>query len=193
MVYNLARRQTGLDDGDDDDGDYWGYSTTATAVKWAFVAAILLLFLLWFVGGYYHAQRRLKKGLPPLAYHRFLLPHHQRTRFMPQPQYAVYPQQNGYGESYPLQAFPPPAYNAEHIPPPMYQPPEGASKANPTQDWVAQPPPGPPPGHHDEGQSSNATQTVALNHASASQDNPAAEQPIQTHKPSFAARINPFK
>ena len=28
---------------------------------------------MWFIGGYYHAQRRIKKGLLPLAYHRVSL------------------------------------------------------------------------------------------------------------------------
>jgi len=37
------------------------------------MALIFFLFLAWFVGGYYHAQRRMKKGLPPLAYHRVRL------------------------------------------------------------------------------------------------------------------------
>lgn len=46
------------------------YEQTAIAIKWAFVGAIVLLFLLWFIGGYYHAQSRIRKGLPPLAYHR---------------------------------------------------------------------------------------------------------------------------
>jgi hypothetical protein len=43
---------------------------TAYAVKWAIIAAIFLIFSLYFVGGYLHAQRRMKRGLPPLAYHR---------------------------------------------------------------------------------------------------------------------------
>jgi hypothetical protein len=42
----------------------------ASAVKWSIVAAIFLIAFLWFVGGYYHAQSRMKKGMPPLAYHR---------------------------------------------------------------------------------------------------------------------------
>ena len=32
-----------------------------------------MLFLVIFVGGYWHAQRRMRKGLPPLAYHRVRL------------------------------------------------------------------------------------------------------------------------
>ncbi|KAI4238745.1 MAG: hypothetical protein LQ352_007838 [Teloschistes flavicans] len=41
---------------------------------------------------------------------------------------------------------PPPAYNTNEMPPPpMYEPPAGASKANPDQQFA--PPSGPPPGH----------------------------------------------
>jgi hypothetical protein len=43
---------------------------TAYAIKWAIIAAIILIFCLYFLGGYMHAQRRMKRGLPPLAYHR---------------------------------------------------------------------------------------------------------------------------
>ena len=63
----------GDDDDDFDDGrhySYWGYDRTAFIVKWVLVAVFLFLILLWLVGGYYHAQSRMKKGLPPLLYHR---------------------------------------------------------------------------------------------------------------------------
>ncbi|KAL7783817.1 hypothetical protein V8C37DRAFT_413614 [Trichoderma ceciliae] len=39
-------------------------------VKWSIVAAIFLGFLIFLLGGYLHLQSRLKKGLPPLGYHR---------------------------------------------------------------------------------------------------------------------------
>ena len=54
----------------DNGSGYWWYSPTAIIVKWSIFGFIVLLFLLWFGGGYMHAQRRLKKGLPPLTYHR---------------------------------------------------------------------------------------------------------------------------
>jgi len=87
----LAKRQ-GFNDGDcmnssGCNNDWWWYSPvsfqiwhtrelsantrqTAAAIKWSIVGAIFVLFLVLFVGGYWHAQRRMKKGLPPLAYHR---------------------------------------------------------------------------------------------------------------------------
>ena len=42
----------------------------AVGIKWGIVGALILIFVLWIVGGYYHAKRRIAKGLPPLAYHR---------------------------------------------------------------------------------------------------------------------------
>lgn len=42
----------------------------ASAIKWAIMGAVFLIAILWSMGGYYHAQRRMKKGLRPLAYHR---------------------------------------------------------------------------------------------------------------------------
>ena len=60
-----------INDGWDDDRDYyWGYSPTAAIIKWTIVGVIVILICLWLIGGYFHAQRRMKKGLPPLLYHR---------------------------------------------------------------------------------------------------------------------------
>lgn len=42
----------------------------AYAIKFAILASIFVVFVAYFLGGYLHAQRRIKKGLPPLAYHR---------------------------------------------------------------------------------------------------------------------------
>ncbi|KAL8940251.1 MAG: hypothetical protein Q9216_002905 [Gyalolechia sp. 2 TL-2023] len=130
MVY-LGKRDWD-DDGDAYD-DGWWYSDTAEAIKWAIVAAIFLAILLFFAGGYFHAQRRMKKGQAPLRYHR-------------QNPYEMQP--------YPP---PPPGMSSDHIidladssayhhnempPPPRYEPPQGASKTNPNQQYTV--PPGPP-------------------------------------------------
>lgn len=65
------------------------------------------------------------------------------------------------------------AYNAEHYAPPQYQPPEGASKINPEQDYTA-PLPGAPPGDAGRGESSHAAASGALasvNHEHTESDN----------------------
>ena len=102
------------------------------AVRYSIVAILFAALLASFVGGYYHAQSRVRKGLPPLAYHRWMV---RRSYYYPpqqQQQYA-YPQQNSYGmEGYPP---PPPAYDRAEVPPPVYQPPQGASKAMADQNW----------------------------------------------------------
>ncbi|KAL9130507.1 MAG: hypothetical protein Q9217_001327 [Psora testacea] len=196
------------DDDDDDDGRWWGYSPTATAVKWSLIGALLLLVLIWLIGGYYHARRRVKKGQTPLPYHRFLLPRHQRVRHAPQPPFTFY--QQGYSEGgYPIHAYPPPgkagpkrsasskltltAYNAEQPAPPVYQPPEGGSKVNSSQDWIANPPLGPPPAHANAGESSSATNHSHLNHGTSGQQIGDTRPQIQGTKPGLLLRLNPFK
>ncbi|KAL8724552.1 MAG: hypothetical protein Q9181_006775 [Wetmoreana brouardii] len=132
MVY--IRKRDDLDDGYDDDGNWW-YSDTAEAIKWAVVAAIFLAVVLFFVGGYFHAKRRIRRGQPPLPYHR-------RMRYPPAQQFTFYRHQQGPYEMNPYPP-PPPAYHNDMPPPPQYEPPQGASKANPDQSYTA--PPGPPP------------------------------------------------
>lgn len=63
---DLVARQVYYGDGD----GWWYYSETAFIIKWVVTAVIVLALILFFVGGYFHAQRRMKKGLPPLRYHR---------------------------------------------------------------------------------------------------------------------------
>lgn len=77
---------------------------TAYAIKWAIVSLMFVFFLVFFVGGYFHAQRRIKKGLPPLRYHRWFLPRRQRMIYMnggngsvPQNQFSFY------NQAYPMQ------------------------------------------------------------------------------------------
>lgn len=84
------------------------------------------------------------------------------------------------------------AYNTGHAPPPVYQPPEGGSKVNPTQDWAV-PPPDPPQGYVYAGESSNAMHNVPLHQATASQENAAADLPHRTAKPGMMANLSPFR
>ncbi|KAL8632361.1 hypothetical protein Q9189_001933 [Teloschistes chrysophthalmus] len=178
----LGKRQTTYG-GDttivDDDGNWW-YSGTAEAIKWAIVAGIFFAVLLFFIGGYIHAKRRVRKGQQPLAYHRWLLRRSQRTRYPP-----ARPYYNPHGNPYEMNAYPPPppAYNSNEMPPPpMYEPPAGASKANPDQHYA--PPSGPPPGH----EASNAGPSTPTMHGA----NSSAEQynnvPLRDEESQLPAR-----
>lgn len=119
-----------------------GYGVRYAIIALIFIAIALLLF-----GAYFHAQRRIRKGLPPLAYHRWLISRRRRA--------TPYPQQNNYAyyqqhdpayppqQGYPMQNMgnhgnaefqpPPPAYGNWEAPP-VYQPPQGASKVAANQN-----------------------------------------------------------
>jgi len=138
-----------------DENQYWWYSRSAYIAKWSIFGAFLLIFLLWFLGGYLHAQRRMKKGLPPLRYHKFLVPYAQRAQFDLglQNQFSFYRAQNqGYG----MDETPPPIYDPNHVPPPTYQPPEGPFKVHANQDY-AMPPPDPSPRQTENGPATPTT------------------------------------
>ena len=108
-----------------------------------FVAIISALLI-----SYSHAKRRIRRGQPPLAYHRWMVnrtPPPQRNRFDDPYGYARYNgNNNGNPDAYPMRGWapPPPAYTNQEAPPPVYQPPEGATKVNPDQAFVRQMPPG---------------------------------------------------
>ena len=115
------------------------------AVRYAVVALLFATILLFFVGGYVHARRRLNKGLAPLPYHRWMVRRYmhppsqqQGYQFHPQPQYQGYQMEN--------YAPPPPAYTAADAPPPVYQPPVGGSKVLADQSYVYKQPLPPTPG-----------------------------------------------
>ena len=104
------------------------------ATRYAIVAFLFGAILLFFVGGYYHAKRRLRKGQAPLPYHRWMV---RRQYYYPtQPRYAYPPDPNG--PSYGMEGYPPPppAYNNAEAPPPVYQPPQGATKAMADQNFA---------------------------------------------------------
>ncbi|KAH6900240.1 hypothetical protein B0T10DRAFT_20657 [Thelonectria olida] len=152
----LQRRADDTDTDDnvvylDDDGVYWWYTDTGMIVKWTVFTTIVVLFMAWLIGGYFHAKKRLQKGMQPLAYHRVLVSRRMRAQYdpnyvPPQPVYGMYAAPNGYG--YPMYNMPPPVYDPNR--PPMYEPPAGSTKIDPMQDRhyeqpEYQPPPGPPP------------------------------------------------
>lgn len=130
-------------------------SQTGSAVRYTIVAILFFLLFAYFIGGYWHARHRVRKNLPPLAYHRWMVkrrsahyprywggggvpmyashPHHPHNNpyYMQQPQHPDY-----YGMQGSTHAPPPPAYHAGDAPPPVYQPPpQGGSKVAADQNY----------------------------------------------------------
>lgn len=130
-------------------------SQTGSAVRYTIVAILFFLLFAYFLGGYWHARHRVRKNLPPLAYHRWMVkrrsahyprywggggvpmyashPHHPHNNpyYMQQPQHPDY-----YGMQGSTHAPPPPAYHAGDAPPPVYQPPpQGGSKVAADQNY----------------------------------------------------------
>lgn len=118
------------------------HAQAGMATRYAIVALLFFFVFAFFVGGYYHAQRRLRNGKEPLAYHRWMVRRRQ-TYYPPQPRYGWPQDPNApaygptYGPSYGMEGYPPPppAYNNAEVPPPVYQPPQGASKAMADQNF----------------------------------------------------------
>ncbi|KAI8939923.1 hypothetical protein NX059_003651 [Plenodomus lindquistii] len=143
----LARRYTCVTDDDGfrqcyDDDSFW-YTDKGIIIKWVILTLFFLVFFGWFVGGYIHAKQRLRKGLPLLAYHRFLVSYSTRRRHgqagPPQNHFTFYQTQNPYqpNPAYAQRqdgawAEPPPLYQNTDAPP-QYYPPPGATKMNPNQ------------------------------------------------------------
>lgn len=143
----------------------WWYSRTGEIVKWSVFLGLITIITVFISVGYCHAKRRMRKGLAPLGYHRWLV--HRQDLARVDQRYA-YPQNPTYTSYHPnayynMQPMPPPVYDPNAPRPPVYQPPEGATKADPSQ-WRAEPtrrpaegqqtgvqdadfvpPPGPPP------------------------------------------------
>ncbi|PQE18853.1 Ubiquitin- ligase sel1 protein [Rutstroemia sp. NJR-2017a WRK4] len=139
-----------------DGNDPFWYTRTGRIIRWSVFFGLFGLFLIWVIGGYWHAKRRISKGLTPLAYHRWLLSRRQRAMYDPAYQdppvyYTTYPPPGQYG----MHPMPPPMYDPNAQMPPTYQPPAGATKLDPSQFRAqtvnAEPspeyeaPPGPPP------------------------------------------------
>ncbi|ROT43603.1 hypothetical protein SODALDRAFT_327809 [Sodiomyces alkalinus F11] len=150
----------------DDNGGGWWYSREGYTVRWALFIGVVALIIAYLFGGYYHATRRIRKGLLPLRYHRWMI---KRTVLAQiDPRYAPAPRPNAtysYATYRPADAYgmgsmpPPPVYDPSAPRPPAYSPPEGGSKVNPTQQQSGPstsqeyaPPPGPPPSHSQQQQ-----------------------------------------
>ncbi|KAH8725314.1 hypothetical protein GQ44DRAFT_227069 [Phaeosphaeriaceae sp. PMI808] len=151
-----------------DDGGFW-YTDKGIIIKWIILGSIFFIFMAWFLGGYIHAKQRLKKGLPLLGYHRFLISYSERKRHgqVPQNHFTFYAQEHPY---YPNQqpyqqrpggpyTEPPPVYNNNDAPPQYFAPP-GASKTHPNQhgQGVEMPQYGVPLGQQQNGVVGSSTQ-----------------------------------
>ncbi|KAM0692553.1 hypothetical protein Q7P36_007107 [Cladosporium allicinum] len=110
----------------------WWWSSTGSAVRYTIVSILFFLLIAYFFGGYLHARARLRKNLPPLSYHRWMVSkrhnphHHPRYYYNPQnPHNNNHPMYNqnpyyGNGQQHPdmigmqggMNPPPPPAYNA---------------------------------------------------------------------------------
>jgi len=157
----LSIRQFIEDDGDDFDDEvpFW-WTPTGQIIRWAIFGGIVLVVFLFFILAYWHARRRLKKGLAPLAYHRWLLSRELRAQYDPAYRNPEVNYNTYRPEQYGMHPYPPPVYDPNAPAPPTYQPPVGATKVDPSQ-YSTQPlnrsaavgdsapeysaPPGPPP------------------------------------------------
>ncbi|TKX23324.1 hypothetical protein C1H76_4391 [Elsinoe australis] len=134
----LQKRQ--CDYFDDDEGCYesWWWSDAGLAVRYAVVVIFFLLIIGFLSFSYIHAQRRLKRGLPPLGYHRWLVSRRHHPQYNYENQNAYYQGTNYGGQAYGMQNYgqapPPPAYNTWDAPP-QYQPPAGGSKTLANQNF----------------------------------------------------------
>lgn len=139
---------------------FW-YSKTGYIVKWSVFLGLFTLFGLYLILGYTHAKKRMRKGLPPLAYHRWLVSRSELARVDPRYAYPQSSYNNYRPDYYNMQnnmPMPPPVYDPNAARPPVYDDPQGATKTAPSQ-WGQQPtyrpadqqaddyapPPGPPP------------------------------------------------
>lgn len=70
MVVDLGRRQVPA--GAISPNSWW-FSDTGYIVRYAVTGALVLLVVVWVIGGTMHAKSRLAKGKAPLAYHSWLV------------------------------------------------------------------------------------------------------------------------
>ncbi|KAH0539114.1 hypothetical protein FGG08_004352 [Glutinoglossum americanum] len=139
--------------------DNYYYTPRDLAIKWIVITSLMVGILFFVAIAYWHAQRRMKGGMAPMGYHRWLAPRSQRSRFDPelQNQFSFYQAHDAARNDMNSQA--PPPYNLDLGPPPKYQPPAssttkvdassaGGPSFGPQTDGVATsepPPPSPQP------------------------------------------------
>ncbi|EPQ64239.1 hypothetical protein BGT96224_2337 [Blumeria graminis f. sp. tritici 96224] len=136
---------------------FW-WTKTGQIVRWSIFFGLSTIFTAYILIGYIHAKSRMKKGLPLLSYHRWLVSDETRMRYDPNytnPNIFYGYHQNGIG----MQPMPQQMYGMNAPLPPTYQPQSGVTKvdsspynsqpthrpetSDPTPNYEA--PPGPPP------------------------------------------------
>ncbi|KAL0639720.1 hypothetical protein Q9L58_001287 [Maublancomyces gigas] len=139
---DLSKRDEREDEFDNWDGDNnnWYWSDEVRTIKYGTLLGILLVSFLVILGMWFHADQRMKKGLPPLRYHRWLVPRSRRAQWEPQlqqpeQQFSFYQQNPQQETDYSMHAVPPPAYNPNYAQPPIYTggPPIGSAKVDPSE------------------------------------------------------------
>ncbi|KAI5846886.1 hypothetical protein BZA05DRAFT_129534 [Tricharina praecox] len=137
------------DDGDGSRTESWYFTEQATAIKYGILFGLLSLGFLVIFGSWMHARQRMRKGQPPLPYHRWLVPRMYRARFephlrVPEANFSFYEHDErhrggggggvggygggsgggggggGAGDGYDMHAVPPPVYNPHLAQPPAY-------------------------------------------------------------------------
>lgn len=121
----------------EDDGFWW--TRTGQIVRWSVFFGLMFILFAFMGLSYWHAKRRIRKGLVPLRYHRWLLNREQRAQYDPSYQnpqvfYTAYPRP---GAQYGMHPMPPPVYDPNGQPP-TYQGPAGGTKVDPSQ-WRSEP------------------------------------------------------
>ncbi|KAI9171771.1 hypothetical protein HJFPF1_01262 [Paramyrothecium foliicola] len=135
----------------------WWYTRDGIIVKYSILLGLFILVTGVLVGSYIHARMRMKKGMNPMGYHRWMVSKRQ-------PAHQTGPYYSGAGPAPPgmynmYNMAPPPVYDPNR--PPVYEGAPVGTKTDPSQ-WrneptrrpadssdgapEYQPPPGPPPG-----------------------------------------------
>ncbi|EGS18076.1 uncharacterized protein CTHT_0060910 [Thermochaetoides thermophila DSM 1495] len=130
-----VRTNQGYIDADSCYVPFWS-TREGVIIKWSLFLGLIVFISLYLLVGYLHAQQRLKKGLAPLSYHRFLVPRSSRNpnnRYSYPPQTAVLRPLTAEAHYLDLHSIPPPVYDPNAPRPPAYEPSAGSTKVEPNQ------------------------------------------------------------
>ncbi|KAF2750615.1 hypothetical protein M011DRAFT_464419 [Sporormia fimetaria CBS 119925] len=172
----------------------WWDSEKGTIVKWSLLAFFFILITTWFLGGYFHAKRRMRAGKPLLGYHRWLVSNAERRKYgqAPQEHFTFYntqqppypyhpnPQNNG------TYAEPPPSYYYAGGPQHPGAPKPQENNSYPMQNVA-------PQGYPMAPQQSGVVHAGSARDAEAQEQGPALPQRPQQAKTGIAGLIGKFR